>query len=459
MMNTRDIAHIYKVNCIHGHNIFSFLPSEIEFIQKKLLEWYNNNRRMLPWRGDQIEGYTPPPPPSPYGTWISEIMCQQTRIETVIPYWYRWMEKFPTVFHLANATSDDVNVLWAGLGYYRRAQQLLNGAKHVVRVHDGEIPSNLAHLLQIPGIGPYTAGAISSISFKKPEALVDGNVIRVLSRLRAITQPLNPSIEKKYWELSKSLVCRMTTDPGGFNQGLMELGATICKPTSPNCDACPLQTVCDAYHLVHHRESILANVKSNTESEDTTEGTGPGMVVDIEDLASLFPSSVTHFPLKVIKKDPVEVKFTVLVIRKIVDSIEKYIFIKRHAKGLLCNQWEFLSMNMDKELEDSCSSNKRQKKSHGDPDSREGESSTVDEVLRLDTGTDTVTGTVTVIGTPISRPPTVLASGSNLDVMEGIKNFLQSSLGVKMISKEDSHAFISPPQYLSAGTALNLLPL
>ena len=154
-------------------------------LRTKLLSWYRENRRMLPWRGDIVDGITAPTV-SAYGIWVSEIMLQQTRVETVIPYWRRWMERFPTIEVLARATPDEVNALWAGLGYYRRAQQLLKGAQSVVGTFDGKIPDTAEELKRIPGIGPYTAGAISSIAFGKAEPLVDGNVIRVLSRLFAL---------------------------------------------------------------------------------------------------------------------------------------------------------------------------------------------------------------------------------------------------------------------------------
>ena len=163
----------------------SISDSTIASVQEQLLAWYHENRRMLPWRGDALDDGTMPPPPSAYGTWVSEIMLQQTRVETVIPYWIKWMAKYPDVRSLAASTEDEVNALWAGLGYYRRAQSLLKGARKVVEAFDGVMPGTVDELKTVPGIGPYTAGAISSIAFSRVEPLVDGNVIRVLVPLTA----------------------------------------------------------------------------------------------------------------------------------------------------------------------------------------------------------------------------------------------------------------------------------
>jgi A/G-specific adenine glycosylase len=147
--------------------------STVTGVRVKLSSWYKKNRRQLPWRGETVDAY---------GIWVSEIMLQQTRVETVIPYWRRWMERWPTVNELAGATADEVNTLWAGLGYYSRAQSLLQGAKYIVNTSNGVLPETTEELRKIRGIGPYTAGAISSIAFGKAVPLVDGNVVRVLSR-------------------------------------------------------------------------------------------------------------------------------------------------------------------------------------------------------------------------------------------------------------------------------------
>ena len=187
-------------------------------IRHQLLDWYHHNRRKLPWRGDPLEDGTIPPPSSAYGTWVSEIMLQQTRVETVIPYWTRWMQKFSTIQILSEASEDDVNAMWAGLGYYRRARSLLTGAKKIVADFNGIMPSNIEQLKEIPGIGPYTAGAISSIAFNNVQPLVDGNVIRVLSRLFALKESVGSSVmDKLCWSIAGRLV--HPDQPGDFNQG------------------------------------------------------------------------------------------------------------------------------------------------------------------------------------------------------------------------------------------------
>jgi A/G-specific adenine glycosylase len=163
--------------------------SELVFFRKDLLDWYKLNRRLLPWRGDPMPKNllnTPSSSIDPYGVWISEVMCQQTRVETVIDYWLKWMQRFPTIEVLSQASEEEVNQYWAGLGYYRRAQQLLLGAKKVINEFNGQLPQTTTQLLTIPGIGPYTAGAVASIAFGVVAPLVDGNVIRVFSRLFAI---------------------------------------------------------------------------------------------------------------------------------------------------------------------------------------------------------------------------------------------------------------------------------
>ena len=178
-----------------------------------------------------------------YATWVSEIMLQQTRVETVIRYFLTWMERFPTIEALASASAEEVNSVWAGLGYYRRARMLHEGAQHVVRELGGRLPRTVPELLKIKGVGPYTAGAIASIAFAQAAPVVDGNVIRVFSRLHAIDGD-PATLLKPSWKLAEHLLDR--SRPGDYNQGLMELGATVCTPKSPKCGECPLQNQCRA---------------------------------------------------------------------------------------------------------------------------------------------------------------------------------------------------------------------
>ena len=201
-----------------------------------LLAWYDRHARTLPWRGIH----------DPYRTWVSETMLQQTRVETVIGYYDRFLQRLPTVADLAAAPEDDVLKMWEGLGYYSRARNLHKGAKQVMAEHGGVIPSSVEQLRKISGIGPYTAGAIASIAFDQPVPAVDGNVIRVVSRLRGIRENVGvPSVRRVLEGEAASLV--PADRPGDFNQAMMDLGATICTPGTPSCERCPLQSLCDAY--------------------------------------------------------------------------------------------------------------------------------------------------------------------------------------------------------------------
>ncbi len=204
-------------------------------ISDLLLAWYDQHARTLPWRGIHDS----------YRTWVSETMLQQTRVETVLGYYARFLERFPTIADLAAAPEDDVLKMWEGLGYYSRARNLHKGAKQVMADCGGAIPSNVDELRKISGIGPYTAGAIASIAFDQPVPAVDGNVIRVVSRLRGIRENVGiPSVKRMLEGEAASLV--PAERPGDFNQAVMDLGATICTPGTPACDRCPLQECCDA---------------------------------------------------------------------------------------------------------------------------------------------------------------------------------------------------------------------
>lgn len=197
--------------------------------------WYRKNARDLPWRKTK----------DPYAIWISEIMLQQTQVQTVIPYYERWLAKFPTVHALAKAPLSEVLKYWAGLGYYRRARMLHEGAKRVVKEFSGAIPKTTEALQEIPGIGRYTAGAIASIAFEEKTPVLDGNVIRILTRLYALKDDVgSPKTVQKLWELATALVPQKNT--GDFNQSLMELGATVCFPRNPDCGKCPVSSLCGA---------------------------------------------------------------------------------------------------------------------------------------------------------------------------------------------------------------------
>jgi A/G-specific adenine glycosylase len=201
-------------------------------LHRDLLGWYAAARRDLPWRRTR----------DPWAIWVSEIMLQQTRVETVVPYYERFLARFPTPLALAEAPEDQVLALWSGLGYYRRARMLQAGARAVVE--RSGVPRTRDALLALPGIGRYTAGAIASIAFGEPVGLVDGNVARVLARVFALEDDMRRAGMRRAEALAEELVFRLS--PGDWNQALMELGATICTPRSPACGRCPVARSCRA---------------------------------------------------------------------------------------------------------------------------------------------------------------------------------------------------------------------
>ena len=205
-----------------------------------LLAWYDENKRDLPWRGDH---------PEPYQVWVSEIMLQQTRVAAVMPYYRAWMEELPTVEALAAVDEERLMKLWQGLGYYSRARNLRKAARMIVEVYGGRFPESYKDLLSLPGVGDYTAGAIASIAFGQAVPAVDGNVLRVASRVADIREDI---MDGKVRAMFRSLMeGAMPTDrPGAFNQALMDLGATVCLPNgAPECGRCPLAALCEAERL------------------------------------------------------------------------------------------------------------------------------------------------------------------------------------------------------------------
>jgi len=202
---------------------------------QSLLNWYDQNARDLPWRGHS----------DPYAVWVSEIMLQQTRVETVIPYFEMWMQRFPTVKALAEASEQDVLNEWEGLGYYSRARNLHKAARIVAGKFNGELPRDLDDLRSLPGIGRYTVGAIASIAFGMDEPTLDGNLRRVFARLFDVTEPADsPAGEKILWGLAAEHL--PAGQAGDYNQALMDLGATLCLPKNPRCLLCPLMELCAA---------------------------------------------------------------------------------------------------------------------------------------------------------------------------------------------------------------------
>ena len=202
-------------------------------LQQSLLKWYNAHQRDLPWRNAT----------DPYPVWISEVMLQQTQVQTVIPYYLKFLDRFPNVAALAQADTDALLRLWAGLGYYSRARNLQKAARIIVSHFGGRFPQNYQDVLALPGIGRYTAAAIVSIAFGQPYAVLDGNVSRVLARLFRISGDLKSSaVQGRLWEAAQELL--PVTRPGDFNQAVMELGATLCSPRQPRCLLCPWTRHC-----------------------------------------------------------------------------------------------------------------------------------------------------------------------------------------------------------------------
>jgi A/G-specific adenine glycosylase len=226
-------------------------------VARRLLPWFRRHRRDLPWRRTR----------DPYAIWISEAMLQQTQVATVIPYYERFMRRFPNVQALAAAPPDDVLRMWSGLGYYARGRNLHAAAKAIVGEFGGEVPADVASLRTLPGVGAYTAGAVSSIAFGKRAAVVDGNVARVIARLFAIRGDLRgPATRRRIWEMAEAMLPRRSC--GDFNQALMELGAMVCVPSGPACLVCPLRAGCRANRLgatdVIPRSATRATVRAET---------------------------------------------------------------------------------------------------------------------------------------------------------------------------------------------------
>lgn len=205
-----------------------------------LAEWFERHRRPMPWREPGADGQR-----DPYRVWISEVMLQQTRVETVLPYFERFTAAFPTVEALAEAEQDAVLKNWEGLGYYSRARNLHRAAQVIVAEHDGRFPRSEAEALALPGVGPYTAAAVLSLSFGVPLAVLDGNVIRVIARVFAVeADARKPATRTALQHVADALLDHQ--QPGRFNESVMELGATVCTPRSPACAVCPIESVCAA---------------------------------------------------------------------------------------------------------------------------------------------------------------------------------------------------------------------
>ncbi|MEZ6096740.1 MAG: A/G-specific adenine glycosylase [Pirellulaceae bacterium] len=232
------------------------LSEEISLLRRRLLRWYSLHQRTLPWRSH----------PTPYRVWVSEIMLQQTQVATVIEYFNRFLKQFPNVQSLANADEATVMRAWEGLGYYRRARQLHAAAKQIFRDHEGDFPQEFADILKLPGIGRYTAGAIASIAFQQQRPIVEGNTIRLYSRLLDWHDDIQSrKSQERFWELAESIV-KGARKPGDVNQALMEVGNRVCRVANPDCNGCPLRQHCGAFQAETQALLPIKTAKVNYEA-------------------------------------------------------------------------------------------------------------------------------------------------------------------------------------------------
>ncbi|XP_072863459.1 adenine DNA glycosylase isoform X5 [Chlorocebus sabaeus] len=321
--------------------------AEVTAFRRSLLSWYDQEKRDLPWRRraeDEVD-----PDRRAYAVWVSEVMLQQTQVATVISYYTGWMQKWPTLQDLASASLEEVNQLWAGLGYYSRGRRLQEGARKVVEELGGHMPRTAETLQQLlPGVGRYTAGAIASIAFGQATGVVDGNVARVLCRVRAIgADPSSTLVSQRLWGLAQQLVD--PARPGDFNQAAMELGATVCTPQRPLCGQCPVQSLCRARQRVE-REQLLASrsVSGNPDVEECAVNTGQCQLC--------LPASepwdqtlgVVNFPRKASRKPPREESSATCVLEQPGALGGAHILlVQRPNSGLLAGLWEFPSVTWE----------------------------------------------------------------------------------------------------------------
>ncbi|CAN9500512.1 unnamed protein product [Ophioblennius macclurei] len=336
-------------------------PAAVVGFRTQLLKWYDKEKRELPWRTTAITESDVNI--RTYAVWVSEIMLQQTQVATVIDYYNRWMKKWPTVQKLAAASLEEVNQMWAGLGYYSRGKRLHEGAQKVVSELKGQMPQTVDGLLkQLPGVGRYTAAAVGSIALGQVTGAVDGNVIRVLCRIRAIgADSTSPAVTEALWSLANMLVD--PERPGDFNQAMMELGAKVCTPKGALCSQCPVQSHCRSYHKVHVRQEQNSQKLLGKLDRKTP------VLPDIEDCVTsgkclLCPSEpwdddlgVQNFPRKPAKKPRRVERFLTCVVTRPGDKGNKYLLVQRPNKGLLAGLWEFPSIPLEEE-----SSAKKQKR-------------------------------------------------------------------------------------------------
>ena len=278
---------------LKDYGITMWEEEKIASFRKKLLVWYDAHKRDLPWRRTQ----------DPYKIWISEIMLQQTRVDTVIPYYERFLDWFPTVADLAQAPEEKLLKAWEGLGYYSRVRNMQKAAQQIMENHGGVFPSSYEEISKLKGIGPYTAGAIASIAFGLPEPAVDGNVMRVLARLFEVDYDIGVPTNRKIFQAMMEILIDPTR-PGDFNQALMDLGSDIESPVNPRPEESPVKEFSAAYQH----------------------------------------GTIDRYPIKAPKKKPVPVYLTAFIIK---DSQGRYLLEKNEREGLLSGFWHFPLIEVD----------------------------------------------------------------------------------------------------------------
>ncbi|CAF0740586.1 unnamed protein product [Adineta steineri] len=325
-------------------NRHRFSTEEISIFRRSLLAWYDIHKRKLPWRDwHDIDTNI-----VAYRVLVSELMLQQTQVATVIRYYETWMKQWPNVKSLAEASEDDILKCWAGLGYYNRARNLYKCAQLIINEYNGEFPNELETMInRLPGVGRYTAGAVSSIAFNQANPILDGNVIRVLSRMRCIGSDLKKKSTTDFlWSLATDVVC--PERPGDFNQSLMELGATVCTPQKPKCNECPVQNQCLAYQQQKENESILDIEQCSSNCSFCLKSS------DVDTNRSL----VEHYPRKKSKTKQREETSFILIIYRLTPKLE-FLMIKQKQSNLLSGLWSFLEISSSKNHLDQMNEQKR----------------------------------------------------------------------------------------------------
>ncbi|XP_058408240.1 adenine DNA glycosylase isoform X2 [Diceros bicornis minor] len=321
--------------------------AEVTVFRESLLSWYDQEKRDLPWR--RLAESEVDLDRRAYAVWVSEVMLQQTQVATVINYYTRWMQKWPTLQDLASASLEEVNQLWAGLGYYSRGRRLQEGARKVVEELGGHVP-HTAETLQrlLPGVGRYTAGAIASIAFGQAVGVVDGNVVRVLCRVRAIgADPSSTFVSQQLWSLAQQLVD--PTRPGDFNQAAMELGATVCTPQHPLCSQCPVQSLCQARQKVEREQlSASQSLPGSADVEECAPNTGQCQLCAPPSEPWDQSLGVANFPRKASRKPPrEECSATCVLEQPRALGGARILLVQRPNSGLLAGLWEFPSVTTE----------------------------------------------------------------------------------------------------------------